>query len=74
MVESKQFLKLSKLGQAWCLTVHGNNEVSSLLLQVFDLLGTWSWHVNSPHVFLAPYLGQPNVSKPGPSLSVLQSS
>ena len=32
--------------QAWCLTLHANNELSCLPLQVFGRLGA-SWHVDS---------------------------
>ena len=59
-------------GQAWCSTLHANNELSCPPLQVFGRPWSWSWYVDSSG-FSWDYLGHLSVSKPCPYLSVLQS-
>ena len=44
-------------GQAWCLTLHANNELSCPPLQVFGRPWAWSWYVWVLHVSLGTILG-----------------
>ena len=47
MVVEQPLPERKKGGQAKCFPLP-NNEVSALLLNVFVLLGAWSWYVDSP--------------------------
>ena len=47
MVEEQPFPERKKRVQARCLTLHANNELLCLHLQVFVLVGAWAWYVDS---------------------------
>ena len=70
MVEEQPSPERRRRGQAWCLTLHANNELSWPPLQVFGRPWAWCWYVDSS-CFSLDCLGHLSVSKPGPYLSVL---